>query len=486
MQRPHETQELLLRQLLRHARNTEIGKKYDFNSIKSIEVFRERIPVQTYEDLFPSIDRMMHGESNVLWPGIVRWFSKSSGTTNAKSKFIPVTTQALHDCHYKGGKDLIALYFHNNPNSRMFDGKGLAIGGSYKHNDLFPDSYYGDVSAVIMANLPRWAGYASTPDTSISLLSEWEEKLELISNATIEQNVTNISGVPTWTIVLLEKILAKTGKQHMLEVWPMFEVFFHGAVAFHPYKKIFEKLFPKSDMHYMETYNASEGFFAMRDILGRDDMLLMLDYGVYYEFIPFEDVDNENAVAIGLDQVRLNTNYIMIISTNGGLWRYQIGDTIKFTSSDPFRIKITGRTKHFINAFGEELIIDNAEMAIAHACRVTNSELVNFTAAPFYMAGNAKGAHEWIIEFSVPPKDLKLFSHLLDEKLQMLNSDYEAKRYKNYVLELPIVHQAPMGTFYNWMRTRNKLGAQNKVPRLANTRIYLEDILEKFEMSQQI
>lgn len=485
MQRPHEVQQQLLVHLLRQARNTEVGRQYDFSSIKTIEAFRERLPVQTYEDLFPSIDRMMRGEANLLWPGVVRWFSKSSGTTNAKSKFIPVTTQALHDCHYKGGKDLIALYFHNNPASKMFDGKGLAIGGSYKNNELFPDSYYGDVSAVIMANLPRWAGYASTPDTSISLLSEWEEKLELISNATIEQNVTNISGVPTWTIVLLEKILAKTGKQHMLEVWPMFEVFFHGAVAFHPYKEIFQRLFPKSDMHYMETYNASEGFFAMKDTLGRDDMLLMLDYGVYYEFIPFEESNAEHPMAVSLDQVKLNMGYIMVITTNGGLWRYQIGDTIKFTSLNPFRIKITGRTKHFINAFGEELIIENAEMAIAHACRITNAELVNFTAAPMYMAGNAKGAHEWIIEFSIPPTDLKLFSKVLDQQLQELNSDYEAKRYKDYVLQMPILHQAPAGTFYDWMKNRNKLGAQNKVPRLANTRIYLEDILENFLMSKQ-
>lgn len=368
----------------------------------------------------------------------------------------------------------------------MFDGKGLAIGGSYKNNELFPDSYYGDVSAVIMANLPRWAGYASIPDTSISLLSEWEKKLELISNATIDQNVTNISGVPTWTLVLLQKILAQTGKQNMLEVWPQFEVFFHGAVAFHPYKEIFAKLFPKTDMHYMETYNASEGFFAMKDSLDRDDMLLMLDYGVYYEFVPFNEESSHQPAAIGLDEAQLNTNYVMIITTNGGLWRYQIGDTIKFTSLNPFRIKITGRTKHFINAFGEELIIENAETAIAVACKATHSEMINFTAAPLYIADKTKAAHEWIIEFTKPPDDISLFAQLLDQHLQLLNSDYEAKRYKDYVLQLPIIHVAPLGTFYEWMKHRDKLGAQNKVPRLANNRIYLEDILENFLIGKKV
>ncbi|TAH26028.1 MAG: hypothetical protein EAZ07_04865 [Cytophagales bacterium] len=474
---PHEVQQRLLFQLLKHAQNTQVGKQYGFSSIKSIEDFRNKVPKFTYEEIFPLIDKMMRGESNVLWPGRIRWFSKSSGTTNDKSKFIPVSTESLHDCHYKGGKDLIALYFHNNPSSKMFDGKGLAIGGSYKNNNLFPDSYYGDVSAVIMANLPKWAGYASTPDTSISLMSEWEEKLERISNVTIGQNVTNISGVPTWTMVLLEKILEKTKKENMLEVWPNFEVFFHGAVAFHPYKELFYKLFPKKEVRYMETYNASEGFFAMQDQFGRDDMLLMLDNGVYYEFIP---ANQSNAQAIGLAQVALNTNYIMLITTNGGLWRYQIGDTIKFTSLYPHRIKITGRTKHFINAFGEELIIENAESAIASACEYTGSKVVNFTAAPLYMDNQKKGAHEWVIEFLTPPESIEQFADILDQHLQKLNSDYESKRYKSYVLLPPVIHVAPQGTFYQWMKSRNKIGAQNKVPRLANDRTYIDDILEKY------
>lgn len=480
MQHPIEVQEGILKSLLKKAQNTEQGRKFEYRSIKSLAEYRERLPIQTYEDVFPQIDRMMRGEPNILWPGVVSWFSKSSGTTNAKSKFIPVTKDALDDCHYKGGKDLISLYFHNNPASRMFNGKGLAIGGSYKANERFPNSYYGDVSAVIMANLPRWAGYATTPHPKISLLGEWEEKLERMSHATITENVTNISGVPTWTIVLLEKILAKTGKKNMLEVWPNFEVFFHGAVAFHPYREIFQRLFPKPDMHYMETYNASEGFFAMKDSLERDDMLLMLDYGVYYEFLPTTLLEEENPKTLSLEEVVLNINYAMIISTNGGLWRYQIGDTIKFTSLKPYRIKISGRTKHYINAFGEELIIENAEVAMSFACKETQAEMVNFTAAPLYMVDKTKGAHEWIVEFSKCPNNIQNFAHHLDAKLQSLNSDYEAKRYKNYILQLPIIHVAPEGTFYEWMKQRKKLGAQNKVPRLANDRGYLEDILSNF------
>jgi hypothetical protein len=360
----------------------------------------------------------------------------------------------------------------------MFKGKGLAIGGSYVANPMNSKSYYGDVSAVIMQNLPLWAQFVRTPNRKIALMDEWESKIEKMAKATIHKNVTNISGVPTWTIVLLERILQITGKKNILEVWPEFEVFFHGAVAFHPYKEIFKKLLPGDKVNYIETYNASEGFFGIQDSLHSDEMLLMLDYGIYYEFIPMEENENENPRTIGLHEVELNKNYAMVISTNAGLWRYKIGDTIRFTSVSPYRIKISGRTKHFINAFGEELIIENAETAITKASNKTGAIINNFTAAPIYFEGNSRGSHEWVIEFSKEPHNLSDFSTILDDTLKEVNSDYEAKRYKDIALQKPLVRKVPQGTFYNWMKKRGKLGGQNKVPRLSNTRDYIEDILK--------
>lgn len=480
MKYPLEVQNELFEKLVKQGKDTEYGKKYHFHSITNSKEFSDRVPVVTYEELFPYISRIMKGEQNLLWPSEIRWFAKSSGTTNAKSKFIPVSPEALDDCHFKGGKDLLSIYINNHPSSKLFDGKGLAIGGSQQINQFDPNlnSYYGDVSAVIMKNLPLWAQFVRTPSLEIALMDEWEEKIERMAHATADENVTSISGVPTWTILLLQRVLEIKGKSLIKEVWPNLELFIHGAVAFPPYKTLFQSLIGHPQMRYLETYNASEGFFGIQDRSDSEDLLLMLDYGIYYEFIPFENLDQEHPTIIGLEQIQLNKNYAMVITTNAGLWRYKIGDTVRFTSINPFRIKITGRTKHFINAFGEELVIENAETAITKACTETYAEITDFTAGPIYLTSNSKGGHEWIIEFTRDPSDIQLFAMVLDRTLKELNSDYEAKRYKDIALEPPIIHKVPKGTFYKWMKQRGKLGGQNKVPRLANSREIVEDILQ--------
>jgi len=477
---PIDVQNELLDNLLTTAIPTEYGKKYDFKSLKgSVKEFQERLPIVSYEDIYPEIERLLRGEQNILWPTDIRWFAKSSGTTNAKSKFIPVSTEALEDCHYKGGKDMLSIYMNNYPDTKMFTGKGLTIGGSHEINkmDKNSNSYYGDVSAVIMKNLPIWAKMARTPNMDIALMHNWEEKLQLMSEITSQENVTSISGVPTWTIVLIERILELTGKRNILEVWPNLEVFVHGAVAFGPYRQVFEKLIPSKDMRYMETYNASEGFFGIQDQVDSEDLLLMLDYGVFYEFIPYNELDSDNPRALILDEVEIGKNYAMVITTNAGLWRYKIGDTIKFTSTKPYRIRISGRTKHFINAFGEELIIENAEFAVSEACKSTGATIENFTAGPIYLEEGKKGRHEWVVEFKVVPDDQERFITILDNALKEVNSDYEAKRQEDIALLPPKIHFASAGTFHYWMKKRGKLGGQNKVPRLANSREYLDDIL---------
>lgn len=477
---PNEVQEELFKKLLHTARNTELGLRYDFSNIQSYEQFKERIPVQTYENIFPYIERMMRGEQNILWPSEIKWFSKSSGTTNARSKFIPVSQEALEDCHFKGGKDLLSIYVNNFPETKLFNGKGLAVGGSHQINELDPTatSYYGDVSAVIMRNLPPWAQFIRTPSLETALMGNWEEKINKLALESAKDNVTNIAGVPTWTILLIQKIVELENKNNILEVWPNLEVFFHGAVAFAPYRKLFQTLIPSDKMQYWETYNASEGFFGIQDQKNSEEMLLMLDYGIFYEFIPTEEIDSENPRAIRLSDVELDKNYAMVISTNSGLWRYNIGDTIKFTSKNPYRIKISGRTKHFINAFGEEVIVENAEAAVTKACDFTGAVIDNFTAAPIYLDEGKKGGHEWIIEFKHPPSSLEEFTRILDETLRGINSDYDAKRAHNLALIAPKVHSVTEGTFYNWMKRRGKLGGQNKVPRLANSREYVDDILK--------
>ncbi|GAB4185685.1 MAG: GH3 auxin-responsive promoter family protein [Thermoflexibacter sp.] len=477
MEYPHDVQHELFKYLISNAKNTEWGRKYAYKDLQNETQFKERVPVSSYEQLYPYIERMMKGEQNVLWSSEIKCFSKSSGTTNARSKFIPVSDEALEECHYKGGKDMLCLYVNNYPETKIFQGKMLGIGGSYQQNHLNPNTYYGDVSALIMKNLPIWAEFLRTPSLEIALMSKWEEKIEKIAQTTIKENVTALSGVPTWTIVILQRILEITGKSNICEVWENIEAFFHGAVAFAPYKSLFRSLIPSETMNYMETYNASEGFFGIQDQKNSEELLLMLDYGVYYEFVPMEHVEEENPKTLGLDELEIGKNYALVISTNSGLWRYKIGDTVRFTSLSPYRIKITGRTKHFINAFGEELVIENADTAIEKACRHTGAMVNDYTAAPIYLEIGNKGGHEWIIEFEKEPDSLEKFVYILDQTLRQVNSDYDAKRYMDIALVMPKVHQVPKGTFYEWMRKRGKLGGQNKVPRLSNSRTYVEDIL---------
>lgn len=473
---PFGVQEQLFQYLIQRGRDTEWGRKYSYASIRDIEDFK-KVPVSTYEQLAPYIERIMKGEQNILWDSTISWFSKSSGTTNARSKYIPVSKESLSDTHYRGGKDTLTCFFVNNPESEIFAGKSLGIGGSYSPNPFTGEMNCGDVSAIIIGNLPKWAEFGRTPSLEIALMNEWEAKIEKMAVHVSKDSVTNISAVPTWTVVLLEKILEVTGKKNMLEVWPEFDVFFHGAVAFHPYKEIFRKFFPGDQVKYYETYNASEGFFAMQDQQNSDEMLLALDNGVYYEFISAEEFESENPKTLRLDEVELNKNYALLISTNAGLWRYKIGDTIRFTSLLPFRIKITGRTKHFINAFGEELVIENAESAMTKACERTGATINNFTAAPVFFSEKNKAAHEWVVEFVTPPKDLEEFITILDNTLREINSDYDAKRYKDIALQRPIVHTASEGTFYNWLKKKGRVGAQIKVPRLSNNRDYIDEIL---------
>jgi hypothetical protein len=477
MQHPHDVQQEQFSRLLRTAKDTEWGRRYDYASIRTVNDFRERVPVAPYETLFPYIERMMAGEQNILWPSDIKWFAKSSGTTNARSKFIPVSQESLDDCHFQGGKDLITVYAHNNPDTKFFLGKALSIGGSLQPNTGDTDSYVGDVSAVVMKNLPIWAQFIRTPGLDVALMDKWEEKIEKMAQVTMQENVTSILGVPTWTIVLIRRILEITGKSNILEVWPNLELFAHGAVSFTPYRELFRSMIPSEKMNYVEIYNASEGFFGLQDRTGAEDMLLMLDYGVFYEFVPLDEMDEEHPRTLTLDQVELDKNYALVISTNGGLWRYKIGDTVKFTSINPYRIRISGRTKHFINAFGEEVIVENAELAITRACEATGAIVENFTAAPLYMGNRSKGGHEWIIEFAKEPANLTKFTEVLDRTLREINSDYDAKRYQDMALQMPVVHNVPEGTFYNWLKKRGKLGGQNKVPRLSNSREYVDDIM---------
>jgi len=474
---PLEVQEEWRGRLIEQAKDTLFGKKYDFDSIKNYEDFRSQIPLHHYEDLEPYINKARSGMQNVLWPSEIKWFAKSSGTTNSKSKFIPVSTETLEDCHYKGGKDLLALYCKNTPEHQVFDGKSLMLGGCHQMSPLSESMHEGDLSAIIMENLPFWVQLQQSPDKEIALMSEWEEKIEKMAEQAIHEDITSLSGVPSWTLVLAQKVLEKTGKDNLQEVWPNFELYMHGGISFKPYQGKFEKLFPKG-ISYVEIYNASEGFFGIQDNPNRKDMLLMLDYGIFYEFLPLEEIDKENPKAIPLSEVEIEKDYALIISTNSGLWRYVIGDTVQFTQKKPYRFIISGRTKHFINAFGEELMIHNSEKALHEACKITGASVSDYTAAPYFLNEENEAYHEWMIEFSTEPKDLNDFGLHLDNALKSLNSDYEAKRYKNMLLKGPVIHKAQHKLFYNWMKKRGKLGGQHKVPRLSNERKYLEELLE--------
>jgi hypothetical protein len=476
---PVETQQLWFETLIRTAAKTEWGQTHHYNQIRTPQDFARQVPVQPYEEFYPWIEKCLQGNASVLWPGKYQWFAKSSGTTNDKSKFIPVSPEAFQDNHFKAGKDLFASYFETNPYSRMANGLNLVIGGSHEVNRLNSGSRSGDLSALLLENLPALYAHYRTPPKEISLMGEWEKKLERMAEIVIRQDIRAMTGVPTWLLVLFERLfeMKQLEDKNLLHIWPNLEVFFHGAVAFGPYREIFRKLIPGDRMQYRETYNASEGFFAFQDQKDSEDLLLLLDHGIYYEFIPMDQWGNTHANAIGIGDVQLNTNYALVISTNSGLWRYVIGDTIKFTSLSPYRIRITGRTKHFINAFGEELIVDNAEVGLQEACRQTGAMISDYTAAPVFLEGKNQGLHEWVIEFSIPPEDSDKFIQVLDEKLQQINSDYAAKRYQNMAMQMPRLHIARTGTFYQWMKDRGKLGGQNKVPRLSNTREYIETIL---------
>lgn len=473
---PVDVQYEVLAKLIQTAKKTEIGKKYDFANIKSYEDFAKNVPIQKYESIEPLIERCRKGEQNIFWPTPIKWFAKSSGTTNAKSKFIPVSDEALEYCHMKAGKDMLCLYINNNERAQLFTGKGLRLGGSsevYRDNN----SYFGDLSAIIIENMPFWADFSSAPSQEVALMSEWETKMEAIIDETIKEDITSLVGVPSWMLVLLNRVLERTGKDNILEVWPNLEVYFHGGVNFNPYREQYKKLIPKADFQYYETYNASEGFFAIQDINGSKELLLMLDYGIFYEFIPMSEYKGENSRAIPLSEVKKGIDYGLVITTNGGLWRYMIGDTIRFTSLDPYRIKITGRTRHYINVFGEELNIENVEDALKLACEKTKSLIKEYTVAPIFMEGKNSGGHEWIIEFESEPESMSYFTEILDNALKAINSDYEAKRYNNMTLAMPKIHAAKEGLFYEWLKMKGKLGGQHKVPRLSNNRNFLEELL---------
>ena len=473
---PVDVQQKVLSDLLAFASTTELGRQYGFSSISSVAAFQSRVPLNSYEDYLPLVERMRAGEDNVTWPGSIRWFAKSSGTTSTKSKFIPVSRESLYKCHFQAAKDILTIYCSNYPSTRMFSGKALTLGGSTRINQAGNNSVYGDLSAVLLSNSPFYAELIRTPEREIALIEDFEKKLELITRITSKQNVTSFSGVPSWYLTLIKSVLAYTGKSSLLDVWPNLEVFFHGGISFTPYREIYKKLIPGDQMHYMETYNASEGFFGIQDDPGKNDMLLMLDYGIFYEFIPAGAVGSDSSPALTLGEVKKDVNYAIVISTNGGLWRYLIGDTVVFTETNPFRFRISGRTKHFINAFGEELIAENAENALETACRETGASILEYTAGPVFMGESSRGTHEWLIEFEKEPDELQKFTRILDDTLKSINSDYEAKRYKDINLVMPIVRSVPTGTFTRWLKSRNKLGGQNKVPRLSNTRDFIEEL----------
>ena len=476
MQHPISAQREVLQDLVTTAQFTEFGRQYEFSKLFTTRSFKQAIPIHEYNDLKPYVERIMQGEQNLLWNTPINWFAKSSGTTSDKSKFIPVSNESLEDGHFKAAKDILSLYYMYNPDSDMLTGKGLLIGGSHSISNLHEEAHYGDLSAVLMQNTPFWGNLIRTPDLSIALMDEWESKIEKLAETTINENVTSVSGVPTWTLILFQRILELSGKKTIKEVWPSLEMYFHGGVSFHPYKEQFKKLIG-SEINFLEMYNASEGFFAAQDIPGSDGMLLFLDHGIFYEFMPIEEYGKEKPRTIGLKDVELEQHYAPVISTNGGLWRYLLGDTIQFTNLSPFRIKVSGRLKLFINAFGEELIIDNSDRAIAEACKQCDAVISDYTAGPVYFSEDGNGGHEWLVEFEKEPNDINKFIEVLDITLKSLNSDYEAKRYKDIALRPPLLKTIPKGHFNKCLKNKNKLGGQHKIPRLSNDRVILEELI---------
>lgn len=473
---PIDSQREVLQDLITSAQYTEFGRKYNFSGLYSVKDFKQSVPVHEYDDIKPYIQRIMNGEQNILWNTPISWFAKSSGTTSDKSKFIPVSEESLQDCHYQAAKDVLTFYYNFNPDSDLLTGKGLVIGGSHNIHQVNEEAHYGDLSAVLLQNSPFWGHWIRTPELSIALMDEWESKIEILAKTTIKENVTSISGVPTWTLVLFKRILEITGRSCIADIWPSLELYIHGGVSFTPYRDQFQKLIGKK-INYLEMYNASEGFFAAQDNPSEEGMLLFVDHGVFMEFMPVDQYGKKHPVTIGLEGVEVGKNYALIISTNGGLWRYLLGDTVQFTSVYPFKVKVSGRLKHYINAFGEEVIVDNTDRAIAVASEKTNAIVNDYTAAPVYFGDNNNGAHEWLIEFEKHPENLDAFVNELDYALQDINSDYEAKRYKDIALAKPVVHVLKKGVFKEWLKSKGRLGGQHKVPRLSNERKYLEEVL---------
>lgn len=473
---PVQAQRGVLQDLVTAAQYTAFGKKYNFSRTFTLKDFKKNVPIHEYDDMQPYIMRMMEGEENVLWNTPVNWFAKSSGTTSDKSKFIPISEESLQDNHYQANKDVLSNYYQNFPGSDLLTGKGLVIGGSHQINKINDDIQYGDLSAVLMQNTPFWGQWLRTPELSIALMDEWENKIEQLAHATADENVTSLAGVPTWTLILLKRILELKGADHIKQVWPNLELYINGGVSFVPYREQFEKIIG-APINYLEVYNASEGFFAAQESPDDDGMTLFTEHAIFYEFMPVEEYRKSNPITLGLAQVQLNTNYAIIISTTGGLWRYLVGDTVRFTSLNPYRIVVTGRLKHYMNAFGEEVIVDNSDRAIAVASQKTGSIVSDYTAAPLFFTENSNGAHEWLIEFDKEPESLDVFTRELDTALKDTNSDYEAKRYKNIALRLPVVRMLPKGSFNRWLRSKGKMGGQHKVPRLCNERKFVEEIL---------
>ncbi len=478
---PIIVQREVLQDLVTHGQYTEFGRKYGFNELFSIRKFKESVPIHEYEDLKPYIERIMQGEENILWNTPVSWFAKSSGTTSDKSKFIPITQESLEDGHFQSAKDVLTLYYNTHTESDLLTGKALVIGGSHQISQMNEDMQYGDLSAVLLQNTPMWANWIRTPELSIALMDEWEDKIEQLAQSTIQEDVTSISGVPTWTLILIKRILEITGKETLKEVWPNLELYIHGGVSFTPYKEQFKK-YIGDGCTYLEMYNASEGFFAAQNNPDEDGMLLFLENGIFYEFMPIAEYGKSNPKTIGLNKVVIGENYALVISTNGGLWRYLVGDTIQFVSLNPYKIKVSGRLKQYINAFGEEVIADNADKAIAIAAAKTGLLVNDYTAAPIYFGDHNQGAHEWLIEFDTKPSNTESFAYELDCALKSLNSDYEAKRYKDIALSLPVVHALDKGVFNAWLKQKGKLGGQHKIPRLSNERIYMDEIKQLMQV----
>ena len=473
-----ELQDKVFHSLIEKGKNTDYGKRHNFASIRKPANYFNSAPVNDYDAIKDDVQKMMEGAQNVLWPTTVKWFAKSSGTTSDKSKFIPVSPEALDDNHFKGGQDLLGMYAYNNPKTKIFNGKILAMGGSQTIVPINKNARFGDISAVMLSNTPPIGNYLRAPEKSIALLPDWEEKLQRIVETTLTDDIHGMAGVPTWSVVLIQQLFEKTGKKDLLDIWPNMELYVHGGVSFVPYHEKFKQLIPHESMNYLQTYNASEGFFAFQDELHADDMLLAVDHGVFYEFIPAGDWDKAFPTSIPLSDVEIGKNYALVITTNAGLWRYKIGDTIQFTNKNPYRIKVSGRTKHFINVFGEEVIVDNSDQAIAKACLQTNAIVVDYTVAPIYFEANEKGGHEWLIEFEKQPDDFDKFKEILDNTLQSINSDYEAKRFKNFALNFPVIHSVRAHLFTDWLQSKGKLGGQHKIPRLSNERTYLEELLK--------